>query len=433
MTLFWILAGLLLAGALLFVVPPLSGTRRRRALAASRREANISIYRDQMQELETDLAAGTLSPDQYEQARRELESRVLEDTAVADSAADPAAQGAKWLPLAVGAGVPVLALSLYLVLGNPRGLDPQQALPAQAAGGQQAHEVTSEQISGMVDSLAAKLKQNPDNPQGWVMLARSYNVLQRFPEAVQAYEKAVAQVPNDGPLLADYADALAMVQGGDLSGKPAQMIDKSLKADPNNVKGLALAGTVEFEKGNYGGALIHWQKAASLLPPESEFARSIQSSIAEAQQKGGLAHTEPAATTAAAAPAPAAAQQTATPARADAAGASIAGTVKLSPELSAKAAPGDTVFVFARAASGPRMPLAIVRKQVKDLPLRFSLDDSMAMAPSMKLSSFPQVVVGARISKSGNAMAQAGDLESATQAAALGVTGLDVVIDAEVK
>lgn len=115
------------------------------------------------------------------------------------------------------------------------------------------------------------------------------------------------------------------------------------------------------------------------------------------------------------------------------AGASIAGTVRLSPELFAKAAPSDTVFVFARAASGPRMPLAIVRKQVKDLPMRFSLDDSMAMAPNMTLSSFPQVVVGARISKSGNAIAQPGDLESATQAAALGTTGLNVVIDAEVK
>lgn len=426
MTRFWIIAGLLLAVALLFVVLPLTGMRRRRALAASRREANISIYRDQMQELETDLAAGTLSSDQYEQARRELESRVLEDTAAGDSAEGSVSQGAKWLPLVVGAGVPLLAVSLYLVLGNLRALDPQQALPAQAAGGQSAHEVTTEQIAGLVDGLAARLEQEPNNPQGWVMLARSYSVLQRFPEAVQAYEKAVAQVPDNGQLLADYADALAMVQNGDLSGKPAQMIEKSLKADPNNVKGLALAGTVAFEQGNYAAAVSHWQKAASLLPPESDFARTIQNSIAEAQQKGGLAPSVAAA-------ASTAAQEAATPAWPDAAGASIAGTVMLSPELSTKAAPGDTVFVFARAASGPRMPLAIVRKQVKDLPIHFSLDDSMAMAPNMKLSSFPQVVVGARISKSGNAMAQSGDLESATQAAALGTSGLNVVIDAEVK
>ena len=422
MTLFWIIAGLLLAGALLFVVPPLVGTRRRRALAASRREANISIYRDQMQELEIDLAAGTLSADQYQQARRELESRVLEDTAVGGLPDHAVSQGSKWLPLVVGVGVPVLAVSLYLALGNLRGLDPQQALPAQAAGGQSTHEVTAEQIAGLVDSLAAKLKQEPDNPQGWVMLARSYSVLQRFPEAVQAYEKAVALVPDDGQLLADYADALAMVQNGDLSGRPAQMIEKSLDADPNNIKGLALAGTVAFEQGNYAAAVSHWQKAASLLPPESDFARSIQNSIAEAQQKGGLAPSVAAA-----------AREAATPARADAAGASIAGTVTLSPELSAKVAPGDTVFVFARAAAGPRMPLVIVRKQVKDLPIHFSLDDSMAMAPNMKLSSFPRVVVGARISKSGNAIAQSGDLESAPQAAALGTTGLKVVIGAEVK
>lgn len=425
MTLFWIIAGLLLASALLFVVLPLTGVRHRRALAASRREANLAIYRDQMQELESDLAAGTLYADQYEQVRRELESRVLEDTAVGGSPDQAVSHGTKWLPLVVGAGVPVLAVSLYLVLGNPRGVDPQQALPAQAADGQSTHEVTADQIAGLVDGLAARLKQEPDNPQGWVMLARSYSVLQRFPEAVQAYEKAVALVPDNGQLLADYADALAMVQNGDLSGKPAQMIEKSLKADPNNVKGLALAGTVAFEQGNYAAAVSHWEKAASLLPPESDFARSIQNSIAEAQQKGGLAPSVAAA--------PAAAQEVATPARTDAASASIAGTVTLSPQLSAKAAPGDTVFVFARAASGPRMPLAIVRKQVKDLPIHFSLDDSLAMAPNMKLSSFPQVVVGARISKSGNAIAQSGDLESATHAAALGATGLKLVIDAEVK
>jgi cytochrome c-type biogenesis protein CcmH len=415
MTTFWIIAGLLIAGALVIVVSSLSGVRNRRNRAATRQEANISIFRDQMQELDADLAAGTLSRDQYDQAQRELESRVLEDTASGDATDVSRSSAGRLIPLVVGVGVPVLAVTLYLLLGNPRGLEPQQPPPAAAAAPGQAHDVTAQQITEMVAGLAAKLQQDPSNPQGWIMLARSYNVLQRFAEAAQAYEKALALMPGNSQVLADYADALGMVQGGDMTGKPTVLVAQSLKADPNNIKALALAGTIEFEKANYAVAVDHWQKAASLLPADSEFARGLQGSIVEARQKGGLAPVEPIAGVNAVG------------------GASISGTVSLAPELAGKVAPSDTVFIFARASSGPRMPLAIVRKQVKDLPVSFALDDSMAMAPTMKLSLFPQVVVGARVSKSGNATPKPGDLESTVQPAALGASGLALVIQSEVK
>ncbi len=417
MTTFWIIAGLLLAGALLFVLPPLLSGRRRGALAASQDEANVSIYRDQLKELEADLAAGTIPRDQYEQAKREVESRLLDDVSGVGGHAAPAARSGKLTAIVVGVAVPILAVSLYSALGNPKGLDPKQVAAAPAAG--QQHEVTPDQIQQMVAALAAKLKDNPDNVEGWVMLARSYTVLERFPEAAQAYAKVVDRIPDNGQVLADYADTLAMAQGGGLRGEPERLIARALKADPNNIKALALAGTVEFDKKNYAGAVERWEQALAGVPPESQFAQSVKSSIAEAKQLGGI-------------------KTAAQPAKAPVAtvagaGGTVTGTVQLSPALAAKAAPTDTVFVFARAATGPRMPLAIVRKQVKDLPVAFTLDDSMAMAPNMKLSSFPQVVVGARVSKTGNATPQAGDLEGLTQPVAAGASGLVVTIDAEVK
>jgi cytochrome c-type biogenesis protein CcmH len=280
--------------------------------------------------------------------------------------------------------------------------------------------------------LAMRLKENPDNPEGWVMLARSYAALEHYADASKAYEQAVAQNPGDGQLLADYADALAMAQGRNLSGKPSELIQAALKADPNNVKALALAGSLAFEQNKFADAVAQWQKAASLVPPDSEFARGIAGSIAEARQKGGLPTTPAAAPAAAPAPAP-----TASAAPPFAAGAptaaKITGTVNVAPALAAKVGPGDTIFVFARAASGPKMPLAVAKLEGKDLPGGFVLDDSMAMMGELKLSSFPEVVVGARLSKSGNAAPQPGDLESALQTVKPGAGGVALVIDKAVK
>lgn len=417
MTTFWIIAGLLLTGALLFVLPPLLSSRGRGTQAASRDETNVSIYRDQLKELESDLAAGVLPRDQYEQARRELEKRVLEDVSGAGAARPAAARSGKLVALVVGVSIPLVSVLLYHALGNPRGLDAQPVASGAASGPQ--HEVTPEQIQQMITALAARLKEQPDNIEGWVMLARSYTVMQRFPEAVQAYKQVVDRMPDNGQVLADYADALAMAQGGTLRGEPEQIIARALKVDPNNVKALALAGTVEFDKKNYAAAVENWEHALAGVPAESQFAQSVQSSIAEAKQLGGIKT--------AAAPAAAPVEKVA------GTGGAVSGTVNLAPALAAKAAPTDTVFVFARAATGPRMPLAIVRKQVKDLPVSFTLDDSMAMAPNMKLSSFPKIVVGARVSKTGNAMPQPGDLEGMTQPVTAGTSGLVVTIDGEVK
>jgi cytochrome c-type biogenesis protein CcmH len=250
------------------------------------------------------------------------------------------------------------------------------------------------------------------------MLGRSYRVLGRDVEAAQAYAKAEKVVAADPRLLVDYAESLALAHGGNLQGKPAELVARALELDPTNPLALMLSGAVSFQREDYPGAIRQWEKVQALLAPGTEEARAVGDSIAKARElaaaQGGTAK------------APAA--KGAAPAKAGA-GAKVAGTVRLKPELAAQAAPTDTVFVFARAAEGPRMPLAIVRKQVKDLPVEFALDDSMAMAPNMTLSSFAEVVVGARVSRSGNATPQSGDLEGLSRPVKVGASGVAVVID----
>ena len=409
MTAFWIVAALLLAGALLFILPPLL---RRGKAGVTERTVTLSVYRDQMKELEADVLAGTISKDQFEKGKDELERRLLDEVTLAgDSspASRPESKSKPALAAAIALAVPVCAILIYLGLGHPEAIAP---------GKEGAHAVTAEQIAVMVERLAARLKENPNDAEGWHLLARSYTALGRFPEAADAYAKASALTPSDPQLLADYADTLALANGRNLAGKPLELVQAALKLDPNNQKSLALAGTAAFDNRDYPTAIEYWQRLRKTLPPDSDDARTVDANIAEARAAAGgqgMAATQSAtANDASAAAAPSAA---------------IAGTVSLSPSLEAKAAPTDTVFIFARAASGPKMPLAIVRVQAKDLPKAFTLDDSMAMGPAMKLSNFQEVVVGARVSKSGNAAPQSGDLSGSIGPVKVGSRELKVVID----
>ena len=257
------------------------------------------------------------------------------------------------------------------------------------------------------------------------MLARSYTVLGRFGDAIPAYARAAELQPNNAALLSDYADAVAATQQTANNPRSIALIERALKADPKYPKALALAGSAAFDRGEYAVAIAHWQKIADQLPPGSELAPRVQAMIGEAREKLGGAGAAPAPS-----PPPAALAAVRPPASAAkaATGTSVSGTVTLDPALAAQAAPDDSVFVFARAASGSRMPLAVQRAQVKDLPLAFRLDDSMAMAPGMTLSSAPQLTVGARISKSGNAIAQPGDLAGETTGVAPGAKNVAIRI-----
>jgi len=407
MTVFWIVVALFIVVALLLTLPPL--IRNRSSAAVSGGAANVAVYRDQLRELESDMRAGSLSAELYEQSRSEIEARLLEDLRRPDSAEAP---GKSWRSAAIVLAIviPLCAVGVYLIVGNPQALSPVE-------GGTGAHGLNQQQVQAMVDRLAERLKAHPEDSSGWVMLGRSYAVLGRFDEAVSAYAKAVERLPNDADVFADYADVLAMAQGGRLQGKPEEIIERALKIDPDNPKALALAGTVAFEKKDYQTAVNYWEHLLRLVPQDSDFARSVSASIAEARELGGLVSESKTA-----------------PVASPAQGATgLSGVVKLAPELASKVAPTDTVFIFARAADGPRMPLAILRKQARELPVIFKLDDSMAMAPEMKISKFPQLVVGARISKSANAVPQAGDLQGMSGTVTNGTGGITVLIDTQIR
>jgi cytochrome c-type biogenesis protein CcmH len=405
MTLFAVLGVVLIAGALLFVVPPLA--RRAARPGASRDAVNTAVYRDQLRELEADLRAGTLAPDQHERARQEIEARLAADLGQSEPGAE-APQRARGAALALGIAVPICALAVYLSVGNPRALSPQPEAGA-------SHGVSAQEFEVMVGRLAERLKEHPEDAEGWMMLGRSYAVMGRFGESSTAYAKAVARVPDDAQLLADYADSLAMAQGRTLQGEPDKLLKRALVADPRNVKALVLAGTAAFDRNDRAGAIRYWERALAVLPADSEMAQRVSASLAEARGPG--------------------AQTRAPVAKSPQApgGTRVSGVVKLHPKLAGKVAPDDTVFIFARAAEGPRMPLAILRKQVRDLPVRFTLDDSMAMAPEMKLSAFPRVVIGARISKTANATASPGDLQGQSQSVQVGAADVAVTIDSELR
>jgi cytochrome c-type biogenesis protein CcmH len=280
----------------------------------------------------------------------------------------------------------------------------------------------------MVSQLAQRMKDKPGDPVGWQMLGRSYAVLGRFDESIAAYQQSIALRANDAGTLADYASVLAMKNNGNATPQSDALLARALAADPNQLKALGLAGIAAFERGDYPAAIGYWERMAKGLPPDGPDMQRLQASLEEARRRGSIAASG--AAVAAAAPSTAGSTANAGPAVSTTAGvdASVSGTVTLAPALAAKASPTDTVFIFARAAQGPRMPLAVLRATVKDLPITFKLDDSMAMAPTAKISGAAQVIVGARISKSGNAMPQPGDLNGESAPVAPGAKGLAITI-----
>ncbi len=424
MTSFLILAGVMIALALAFVLPALT-RRHADEEQTSRARANVLIYRDQLTELDADLKNQTISKEQYEAGRHEVERRVLEDTLASLHEAPPTGTGrGMWAAIALSVVIPLAAVGLYLKLGTPQSVSPEMAATdAAQPTGQAPHAVSFDKIREMAEKLAERLKQQPNDGEGWSMLARSYRVLGQFKEASDAYQHAVKLVPGDAQLYADYADAMGMAQGQVLEGGPMRLIEQALKLDPNNIKALALAGTAAYNKKDYSAAVGYWQKAIQLSPPDSEFTQSLQASLDDAKSQAGgnpqaqnLPNIMPdQASQAAAAPA--------------APGASLSGKVSVAPALAGKVSPSDTLFIYARAESGPPMPLAIVKKKAGDLPADFTLDDSSAMAPNFRLSNFPKVMVMARVSKSGNAMPQSGDLEGTVGPVAASSSKVSVKID----
>ncbi|HEY0664552.1 MAG TPA: c-type cytochrome biogenesis protein CcmI [Gallionella sp.] len=411
---FWILCALVALAALLFIVLPLwRGSVRSNDVVRDR--ANLEILRDQIAEMDTDLHNGLLTQELYEQGKREIQARLLEEV---KSTQQPARQPGSNRKLAIVLAfmLPMFSLPLYLYLGN--------------------HDATMEQVradsSGLVSSdegieaLASQLRRHPEDPDGWFLLANSYIAKQRYAEGADAYAQLVKLVPNEAQVWANYADVYAMAHGRTLQGpEVAGMLSNALALDPNNMSALALSGFAAMERADYAAAITNWQQLVVQFPAGSAEAQNFEGSIQRArellsQQPGGKQQLAQLAAKKPAAKAPS--NQAA----------AISGKVTLSPELRGKVNPDDIVFILARAAEGPKMPLAVLRKQVRDLPMEFTLDDTMAMQPQLKLSGFEQVVVVARVSKSGTPMAQSGDLEGKSATVKPGSKGLKITIDSVV-
>ena len=364
---------------------------------------------------------------------------VVPDVLPVPSPTERAAPASKPSPKLIGGLVVVVlavAVAGYLWKGSPQGASQQADAAGATVDGKPApHAVGTDQITAMTDKLAERLQTNPDDADGWSMLARSYSVLGRHADALKAYAKAASLRTDDPTLLADYADSMAVSKNNDLSGEPMKLVERALKLDPSNLKALYLSGTQSFNTKDYATAVKLWEKMVQVAPPGSPFAQQVLPAIAEARSLGGMpAAAPPAGASGTVAAAGGANPQTGQGGKAAATGKVIAsGSVTLVPTLARQAQPEDTVFIFVRPAEGSRMPLAILRKQVKDLPLSFKLDDSLSMVPGGDLAGIKKVVVGARVSKSGNAAPQPGDLSGQSAAVATGSANVKLEIKDVVK
>lgn len=406
--LFWLLAGLMILIALALVLPPL--WRQRPVLAADMDERNIAIAKNRLAELKDQLQSGALNQTQYEEQVVELELALSDDLEISKQSNAMQARG-RWMVYLLTIAIPVLAVTLYAGLGFYQAIEPSEEMLAASSG-----TPSLQDIEKMVAKLAERMKTTPDDAEGWMMLGKSYKYLQQYPKAVDAFAKAYSLLGDRPDIMLPYADALAFANDEQLAGKPAELVFKALALEPDNVTALWLGGMAKAQAGDAVASIKLFRKLTSLLPPGSQEQQEIQGLLSklESQAPGGIA-AEPE----------------------QAAGSSAIAVkveVSLAPELRQSAAPNDTVFIYAQALSGPKMPLAIIRKQVSDLPLTVSLTDAMAMMPAMKLSAFPQVKLLARISKSGNAMSETGDLIGSIEQVTVANKSVNkIVINSQIK
>lgn len=392
MTNFFIPAFLLLVLVLLLLLRPFLFPAK--VQATSRRQMNAAIYREDLDKLEVERNTGLITEADYEIAHAEMRQRLFQDTNEED---DLSTLGStKKTAIGICIFIVVISSGLYFSFGDVY----------RVAQKNSETPMNQEGVEKMVTEFAAKMEKDPSNLQGWVMLARSYRILGRNQDAVKAYERAGSFVDSDPQLLADYADTLAANANGNFAGKPLSLINQALKLDPNNLMALWLSGTAAFNANNYRSAVQTWEKLALQLPPNSEELKMIEGSIAEARSKGGLA---PKATIISSAK-------------------EISGQIELAGDMKSKVKQGDTVMVIARQV-GERMPVAVLKIPVAQFPMSFVLNDTLAMNPSAPLSKLTEVSIEVRISKTGMAKPETGDLISVAKTIKVGTENVRLLVD----
>jgi cytochrome c-type biogenesis protein CcmH len=391
MTVFWLSAVLILAVGYIFFLPALLGKAGSGRI--NRARLNLLLHRQRQAELAQEAA----NPEDLQRLTAELERNLLSELETSEETKTQAGTRGRSVVVAALATIPIMALTLYLALGR-----------VDLIGARAPNNMAD--IEESIRLLAERLAKQPNDLEGWVLLARSLQATDQPDKALKAYEFALKLAPEDLDIKAFYAQALAEILQGSMAGKPTEIVDEILKKDPNHRTALWMAGIAAAERKDAAKAVEYWEKLKSQFAPGSEEAKQIAGYIARVQ--GIPTPSEPSA--------PAASGT----------GKHIRVTVTLAEHLKSRVSPDDALFVFARTAEGPPMPLAVVRKKAKDLPVEVVLDDSMSMVQGMTLSTADRVVIGARISKSGQPKAEDGDLQGLSEALAPEDTGsYKIVVD----
>ena len=366
---------------------------------ASQANANAKVYRDQILDLDREHDSGHISDEEWQQSRDELSLRLLEDTAAVDDPAAKTEKPAIWTAVVLAVALPLGSMGMYMWVGQPEALNPL-ALKT-------PDQVDPKDLTKMAQTLAEKLQDKPDNLQGWVMLGRTYRTLENFDAALRAYDSAL-KLSDDDDLKLERIEVIAMQRQGQFEGEPWNVIREVLQRDPQHFGALLTAGSASYAEGKFADALKYWEQARKPLDANNPDLQGLESAIATVRERLGMppAKATPAATS----------------------GLNVTGQVNLSASLKSKASPNDVVFIYATPANGDRMPLAIFKTTVSQLPFNFTLDDSTAMAPDRKLSAAGEVMVKVRVTKSGNAMPQSGDLSGSLGPVKVGAKGLKLEI-----
>ncbi|TSA19996.1 MAG: c-type cytochrome biogenesis protein CcmI [Betaproteobacteria bacterium] len=416
-----------IAVALIWVLPSLLRTPK--AHDSERRALNIAVYRDQLKDLEGERDSGALNAEQFEQAKIEIEDRLSEDALQAQTGTTSSDKGGRWVGWTVAGVLPALVIGIYVLRGVPDILITPALAAAPKAEGANPHgegDMTTNMAANMaqIEAELDKIKQAtdaaPKDGHAWFKLAMANLAMERFPVALDAFKKAAELLPKEAGIFSHYAEAVAMSSGRNLEGEPMRLVRKALELNPLEPKALEIAGIYAYQNSNWAQAAYYWKallKQMNEADKQSPYAKSIAEAERDARGKAeaGMAAIGGKAEGAKAKPKVAA-------------GPGVAGRVELAAELKTKVKPDDTLFLFARAGeNGP--PMAVMKAKVSALPLDFVLDDSMAMSPDMAISKVPEVVLTARISKSGQPKAVTGDLEGKLTGVKVGAKGVKLVID----
>ena len=372
---------------------------RKPVTQASQAKANAKVYRDQILDLDREHDSGHISDQEWQQSRDELSLRLLEDTSAVDDPAAKTEKPAIWTAVVLAVALPLGSMAMYMWVGQPEALNPL-ALKT-------PDQVDPKDLTKMAQTLAEKLQDKPDNLQGWVMLGRTYRTLENFDAALRAYDSAL-KLSDDDDLKLERIEVIAMQRQGQFEGEPWNVIREVLQRDPQHFGALLTAGSASYAEGKFADALKYWEQARKPLDANNPDLEGLESAIATVRERLGMPPAKAA---------PAAAS-----------GLNVTGQVNLSASLKSKASPNDVVFIYATPANGDRMPLAIFKTTVSQLPFNFTLDDSTAMAPDRKLSAAGEVMVKVRVTKSGNAMPQSGDLSGSLGPVKVGAKGLKLEI-----